>query len=472
MWSFRARNLIAFIITFSVSMIGTGTAKAQEWKQYRDAESAGWSAEKLEAARKFATESGSAAVFVVERGNVVAAWGAVDHPFKAASMRKSVYDAVIGASQKDKRFDPSKTVGELGIDDLQPLTNEEKKATVEQLMTATSGIYHPAAYETRSNAERRPERGSHAVGEFWYYNNWDFNLVTEAFERMNGSTIESAFEKYLAGPLGLEDYRSEHVFRWREPRSSKYPAVTYRLSARDLARIGQMYLGQGKWNGEQIVPPAWVKESTRPHTVFGKDHYRGEGNGYGRLWWIWPAREGSDSKYLSYRRIAAQGAGGQVMILFPAIDLLIVHLADTDSGNGVDDRNGFTLMEMILEARISGVKGGEKLGPVRVDPLSGKAPAPLKTDLKPVPSVLQEKVVGRFMVNEQIGIEFYRFEDRLFATPVGMPLPDAEMLLDDNGTFTSPLVDVIFEPSVAADGSIGEVKMTFEGRTSVGKRVR
>ncbi|MCO6512135.1 MAG: serine hydrolase [Aridibacter famidurans] len=470
MWSFRARNLIAFIVTFSVSMIGTGTAKAQEWKQYRDADGAGWSAEKLEAARKFGAESGSAAVFIVERGNVVAAWGAVDHPFKAASMRKSVYDAVIGASQKDKRFDPSRTISELGIDDLQPLTDEEKKATVEHLMTATSGIYHPAAYETRSNAERRPDRGSHAVGEFWYYNNWDFNLVTEAFERMNGSAIDSAFEKYLAGPLGLEDYEREHVFRWLEPRSSKYPAVTYRLSARDLARIGQMYLDMGKWNGKQIVPAAWVRESTRPHTVFGKDHYRGEGNGYGRLWWIWPARENTGSKYLSYHRIAAQGAGGQVMVLFPEIDLLIVHLADTDSGNGVDDRDGFKLMEMILEARTGGAKGGERIGPVRVEPLSDKEPAPLKSGLKAVPPALQKKLEGRFTVNERIGIEFYRYEDRLFAAPVGMPLPDAEMLLDGDGTLTSPLVEVVFEPLVAADGSVNEVKMTFGGRTSVGKR--
>lgn len=470
MWSFRARNFIAFIITFSVSMIGTGTARAQEWKQYTDANSAGWSAEKLEAARKFAADAGSAAVFVVDRGRVVAAWGNVDHPYKAASMRKSVYDAVIGASQKDKPFDLSKTVGELGIDDLQPLSDAEKKATVTHLMTATSGIYHPAAYETRSNAERRPERGSHAAGEFWYYNNWDFNLVTEAFERMNGSTMDSAFEKYLAGPLGLEDYGSEHVFRWLEPRDSKYPAVTYRLSARDLARIGLMYLDGGKWNGRQIVPSEWVNESTRPHTVFGKDHYRGEGNGYGRLWWIWPGKENTESRYLSQHRIAAQGAGGQVMVLFPEIDLVIVHLADTDSGNGVDDRDGFKLMEMILEARTNGAKGGEKLGPVRVEPLSRKDPAPLKSNLKPVPLPLQRKIEGRFMVNETIGIEFYRFEDRLFARPVGMPLPDAEMLLDSDGTLTSPLADVIFEPLPASDGSIGEVKMTFGGRTSVGKR--
>ncbi len=452
-------------------MVGTGTVEAQEWRQYETPEAAGWSSDKLESARQFAAESGSAAVFVVERGNVVAAWGHVDHPFKAASIRKSIYDVTFGAVSLKKKLDLSMTVGALGLDDLESLTETEKRATVEQLMEARSGVYHPAAYETRSNADRRPERGAHDPGKFWYYNNWDFNVVTAAFSKMTGSEIDSAFEKEIAKPLGLEDYQSDHVFRWLEPRSSKYPAVTYRISARDLARVGQLYLNKGKWAGQQIVSEEWIRESTRAHTVFEEDSYRGEGNGYGRLWWVWPANRESGSKFQSYHRIAARGAGGQVMILFPEIDLLVVHLADTDSGNGIQDSVGAELVEKILAARNEGAGAGANTGPVRVEPLSDKKPVPLKS-LKAIPAKLLKKVVGTYMVNESIGMEFYAYENRLFARPLGIRLPDAEMLADTDGTLTSPLAEVVFKPVPDSDGAINEMKMTFAGRTSVAKRSR
>lgn len=69
-------------------------------------------------------------------------------------------------------------MAELGIDDNEPrLTDEEKRATVHDLLKARSGVYHPALYETARMKEKRPPRHSHASGTFWYYNNWDFNVL-------------------------------------------------------------------------------------------------------------------------------------------------------------------------------------------------------------------------------------------------------------------------------------------------------
>ncbi len=64
---------------------------------------------------------------------------------------------------------------------------------------------------------------------------------------------------------------------------SRHPAITFRISARDLARIGKLYLQQGRWNDQPIVSPDWIAQSTKPHTAFASNHYRGAGNGYGRL---------------------------------------------------------------------------------------------------------------------------------------------------------------------------------------------
>jgi len=61
------------------------------------------------------------------------------------------------------------TLDDYGIDDYSPqLTELEKRARVIDLLEAKSGIYHAAAYETKGMKQKRPMRGSHAPGEFWY----------------------------------------------------------------------------------------------------------------------------------------------------------------------------------------------------------------------------------------------------------------------------------------------------------------
>ncbi|MEZ5426264.1 MAG: serine hydrolase [Pyrinomonadaceae bacterium] len=447
-------------------------AKAQQWRQYADPEKAGWSVTELENARNYASEIGSGAVLIIDRGNVVAAWGNIEFPYKSASIRKSIYDATIGAAYRQKPFDLNTTLGELKIDDLETLSDGEKKATFENLLTARSGVYHPAAYETRSNAMRRPERFSAAPGTKWYYNNWDFNVVCPAFRRLSGQSMEEAFKERLAVPLGMEDFRSEHVFEWLEPRVSRHPALTFRMSARDLARIGQLYLNGGKWNGKQIVSPGWIKRSTSSITEFEEEHYRGVGNGYGRLWWTYPARpEEENPPFEAYRRVAARGAGGQFMVLIPDLDLLIVHLADTDSGPGVGDQQVYQLMNKILAAKKGRVSGKSKLGPVRVKALSEKEPEPLRRDFKTVSAGSRRALEGRYMFNEKTGIRFYQFEDRLFLQPVGMPFPDAEVFEVADGSLRSPLVDFIVRPVRNGKETVETVEMTFLGETRTGRRM-
>jgi len=68
------------------------------------------------------------------------------------------------------KIDLSSTLKELGIDDLTPLTEVEKTATVKDLLSARSGVYIEAAGEAPSMKAVRPARGSDAPGTFWYYN--------------------------------------------------------------------------------------------------------------------------------------------------------------------------------------------------------------------------------------------------------------------------------------------------------------
>jgi CubicO group peptidase (beta-lactamase class C family) len=99
-------------------------------------------------------------------------WGDIDKKISSYSMRKSLLSALYGIYSAEGVIDIDQTLEQLGIDDSpEPLTKEEKQARVVDLLCARSGVYHPVDFETALMKKNRPERGSHAPGTFWYYNN-------------------------------------------------------------------------------------------------------------------------------------------------------------------------------------------------------------------------------------------------------------------------------------------------------------
>jgi len=134
-----------------------------------------------------------------------------------------------------RRIDLDNTMAQLNIDDNPPsLSDEEKQATVRMLLEPRSGVYHPALYETRAMTAKRPARFSHALGTFWYYNNWDFNVLGAIYEKATGRSIYQAFANEIARPIGMQDYdpMAQHYVLGA---ASIHPAYTFRMSARDLA---------------------------------------------------------------------------------------------------------------------------------------------------------------------------------------------------------------------------------------------
>jgi CubicO group peptidase (beta-lactamase class C family) len=301
-------------------------------------EGAGWSRQKLEKAQIWSRQIGSIAVTVVHRGTVVAEWGDTTAKTELASVRKSLLSALIGNAVGRKEINLSQTIGSLGIDDNEPsLTAEEKSATVRDLLQARSGVYHAALYETRAAAALRPARHSHKPGTFWYYNNWDFNTLGTIYERAVRSSIFDAFEREIARPIGMEDYQpSDGVYGTGA--ASVYPAYPIKMSARDLARFALLYLNKGRWRDRQIIPPAWVDESTRAYS------HSEWGPGYGYLWWTGPISNGvAPAVTLPDRTFYAAGTGGQYAFVIPAHDLVVVHSAPHPNGGRPQDRRPASL---------------------------------------------------------------------------------------------------------------------------------
>jgi CubicO group peptidase (beta-lactamase class C family) len=112
-------------------------------------------------------------------------------------------------------------------------------------------------------AAQRPSSGSHAPGEFWFYNNWDFNAAGSVYEKIVGSGIFTAFKQRIADRIGMQDFSLEACY-YGETKVSIHRHYGFRLSARDLARFGLLYLRDGRWNGQQVVPTSWVHNSVKP----------------------------------------------------------------------------------------------------------------------------------------------------------------------------------------------------------------
>jgi CubicO group peptidase (beta-lactamase class C family) len=211
-----------------------------------------------------------------------------------------------------------RTMADLGIDEADGLLPIEKTARIRDLLIASSGVYHAAG--SPGDDPNTPPRGSKQPGTFFHYNNWDFNVLGVVFEKLSGKTVFQALDEELARPLQMQDFQLSRQRMMGFENQSRFLAYHLFLSARDMARLGLVMARGGDWNGRQVVPAAWVKESTEPH-VPASSVGRGGELSYGYLWWIPETRK--TAPWLG--SFMASGQFGQFILVLPAIDTVIVH---------------------------------------------------------------------------------------------------------------------------------------------------
>ncbi|MDP9090959.1 MAG: beta-lactamase family protein [Pseudomonadota bacterium] len=297
---------------------------------------AGWSAAKLEEAEQYLSTLPPASVFIVDRGRVVAKWGDPAKRIKVSSIRKSLLSALYGIYAHAGRIALDANLVDVGIDDDPPLMTNERMATLRMLLKSRSGVYHGYVAGTPDQKADQPPRGAHAPDTYWYYNNWDFNALGTAFEKLSGQRIPAAFEEKIAKPIGMQDFRPEDVYYLRAKAGaplderSVHPAYHFRVSARDLARFGYLYLQSGKWRAAEVLPRGWVEESIHPYSDAGN------GEGYGYLWWI-------NGWGLGVNSFSARGALAKRVIVIPSRELVIVYLNHAEFP---DDTTGMSSAEI------------------------------------------------------------------------------------------------------------------------------
>jgi CubicO group peptidase (beta-lactamase class C family) len=335
-YSRAATFILLFFSTLTVSQSQANVRSAphneypgKHWIQAAKPEDRGWSSEKLATAKAYADSLDTAAVIVVDDGVIVSQWGATATKFNVHSIRKSLLSALFGIAIAKGQIKLNATLDQLGIDDNEPsLTREEKQARVVDLLKARSGIYHAALYESPAMRAEKPPRGSHPPRTFWYYNNWDFNALGTIYEKLTNDSIYHAFDVQVAQPIGMEDFDLKEQEYVTGP-DSIHRAYPFRMTARDMARFGLLYLRGGRWGDAQLIPSQWVRDSTTAYSVAdgnARDNY----SGYGYLWWVavngnhYPKVEVPDGSF------SAWGAGGHFIAVIPALNIVVVHRVNTD----------------------------------------------------------------------------------------------------------------------------------------------
>jgi CubicO group peptidase (beta-lactamase class C family) len=286
----------------------------------------GWHSAALDRVFDYARSLGTDSLVIVTDGVVVRSLGDLRKRYSVHSVRKVFLGALVGQhlGRGDRQIDLDATLDALGIDDEPgPLTPRQRQATVLHLIKSISAINHPAAASggQQRDVDARLGHAENAPGSKWAYNNWDYNALTTIFEQRTGLSIASAFETGIAKRIGLEDFSPESVSYIHQPKLSRHRAAMFRMSARDMARFGQLYLAMGDWQGQRILPAGWAARITRDDTPTGN---RGLLAGHGYLWWV-PGPETG----LPAGSFFALGLGFQVILVVPDWRTVIVHQADT-----------------------------------------------------------------------------------------------------------------------------------------------
>jgi CubicO group peptidase (beta-lactamase class C family) len=158
-----------------------------------------------------------------------------------------------------------------------------------------------------------------APGVAFEYNNNETELIGAILKKVTGKTVDVLAQEYLFAPLGIEDVE------WYKSPFNGLPISSggLNLRPRDWAKIGQLVLNRGAWEGKQIVPASWVVQSTAEHIKTER------ALSYGYQWWLGQSLD----KDRTVQWVAAIGSKSQKTIIIPALDMVVVLNASRESKN-------------------------------------------------------------------------------------------------------------------------------------------
>jgi CubicO group peptidase (beta-lactamase class C family) len=151
-------------------------------------------------------------------------------------------------------------------------------------------------------------------GERMNYNSGCSHLLSAIIQKVSGKKTCEFAEQFLFGPLGIIDYH------WYEKQKVNLGANGLKLHIQDMLKFGSLYLHKGTFDGFEILPAAWVEESTKPKFLTYSDIGH-----YGMHWWTSEITVNQDEPVPTF---FSMGLFGQFIIVVPKYDLVTVFVSE------------------------------------------------------------------------------------------------------------------------------------------------
>lgn len=243
------------------------------------------------------------------------------------SIAKSVTSAMTGIAIRDGLI---KGVQEPVLDyfpDVAKTTQDESlpELSIEHLLTMSAGFNTATLPADLSNKDASFDAARSVLtnhlqdkpGETFFYDSGLPHVLSTIIQQTSGVKLEEYARSNLFGPLGITD------LSWgSDPQGITIGGSELSLRPQDMARLGYLYLHNGEWNGEQIVPAEWVQASTTVHMETKGLMDAAEDDGYGYYWWI-----------DSWGGYSAHGFGGQYIFVLPKFDMVVVFTSGLPEAN-------------------------------------------------------------------------------------------------------------------------------------------
>ena len=229
------------------------------------------------------------------------------------SMCKSITGMAIGMLIEEEKLKLDENIYDIFPDHINAFSKIFRPViTVENLLTMTSGITFNESGIVSGNDWLGSFLNASVNGKpgtEFQYNSLNTYVLSAIVMKRTGETLTEYLTPRLFGPLGITKYYWETC-----PKGITKGGWGLFLCAEDMAKLGQLYLQRGKWNGQQLVSEYWIEISTARHLKTQNDTY-----GYGYQLWM-EQRPGS---------FEYNGMLGQNVIIYPDMDMVLV----TNAGN-------------------------------------------------------------------------------------------------------------------------------------------
>ena len=229
------------------------------------------------------------------------------------SMCKSITGMAIGMLIEEEKLKLDENIYDIFPDHINAFSKIFRPViTVENLLTMTSSVTFNESGIVSGNDWLGSFLNASVNGKpgtEFQYNSLNTYVLSAIVTKRTGETLTEYLTPRLFGPLGITKYYWETC-----PKGITKGGWGLFLCAEDMAKLGQLYLQRGKWNGQQLVSEYWIEISTARHLKTQNDTY-----GYGYQLWM-EQRPGS---------FEYNGMLGQNVIIYPDMDMVLV----TNAGN-------------------------------------------------------------------------------------------------------------------------------------------